>query len=741
MYKTKPRIREYGICVCKQILSLTLGAILFVLPAVATLAAESADTVWSEGNESGAVAGEEQGALSLPPVAQVGDAKYLTIDEAIESWTNGTTLTLLSDVVLSDVIKLSSTEYHVLDLGTYTMTAASKKDAIQIVNSGRSSAGYTLDIKADATDPGGITATGKAIVRTTGKSGVKDRPIISFYNGIFTGSYVVYHSGSNNTNCPQFRFYGGIFHGTIYTNRTLNQFYGGTFNGGLQMSVDSSAYTLIAGGTFKNLSNSFGSALNSGKFTIGSAKGVYDREVYIDDNGNYVIVNAEPEGIEAAVAKTPGANDYLKYSKVATAGILNYTDVTLAFKNNKTATITVYVDVIDLADANDFTGTVVVPEGNELTILNAPDGLDVQGNAKIVRYVAQVGNEKYETLAEAIAAANTIDGDVTVTLLNNITLDAMIVNTKKVTLDLCGKTITGIDNTEKNFSLIDNRGELTITGNGTITLTATVNSGWNRYSAVIANNPGGKLVIENGTVAHLGGTDMAYGIDNLTNGKGTYAETVIRGGTVKSTYRGIRQFLNGVEAQNILTVNGGAVEGSNKAIFFHDPSTKANTGTLTIGESATINGDVYLFVTAGSAEWPVEISIAASALNGEIVTGNVPDGYALQEFDGVYVVANVCADENKDHACDYGCDVAIGTHADADKDHACDWCKARLSECSYTRGVCTHCSAKDPDYVDLTAIFVLLGLGGTGAGGYAVAQWLLRRRVYSLIYRNWILKF
>ena len=342
------------------------------------------------------------------PVAKVGNTEYATIDEAIANWTNGTTLTLLADVTLTDVINLSSTEYHILDLGTYTMTAASKKDAIQIVNNGRSSASYALDIKADATNPGGITATGKAIVRTAGKSSVKDRPIIRFYNGVFNASYIVYHSGSNGTNCPQFQFHGGEFNGTIYTNRALNQFYGGTFTGSLQMSVDSSAYTLISGGTFKNLSNSMGSALNSDKFTIGSAKGVYDKEVYIDDNGNYVIAAAEPsQAIEAAVAKTPGTNDYLAYSKVATEGALNYTDVYVAIEKNNTSSsaITVYTDELDMTGIN-YKGTIVVPEGETLKVTNAPEGLkvkDTSGNELVANSNGVFGAvDEPETNADVI---------------------------------------------------------------------------------------------------------------------------------------------------------------------------------------------------------------------------------------------------------------------------------------------------------------------------------------------------
>ena len=258
----------------------------------------------------------------------------------------------------------------------------------------------------------------------------------------------------------------------------------------------------------------------------------------------------------------------------------------------------------------------------------------------IVDYVAAVGNKQFTSLADAIAYANENGG--TVTLLDNIALSETIMVTGTVTLDLNGYTITGTDNSTGSFGLFTNKGTFTITGNGAITLVATNNRAWNNYSSVISNQVGGKLIVEGGTIEHLGGTDMAYGIDNLTNGKGTYAETVINGGTIKSTYRAIRQFLNGVEAQNILTVNGGTIEGANKSIWLQDPSKNANTGTLTVGANAVIKGDIYLFVTAGSTEWPVEVSIAASAIvSGEVLTGNVPEGYAVQESNGIIGVVEV----------------------------------------------------------------------------------------------------
>ena len=264
--------------------------------------------------------------------------------------------------------------------------------------------------------------------------------------------------------------------------------------------------------------------------------------------------------------------------------------------------------------------------------------LEEKNNTDNTQCVAiKVGNSYFYNIADAIAAAE--DG-ATVKVLHDHTckVGATVAKGKTLTLDLNGKTITGTDSSTGSYALITNQGNLTVTGKGTMTLVATNNRAWNAYSSVISNTVGGKLVVENGTIEHLGGTDMAYGIDNITNGKGTYAETVINGGTIKSTYRAVRMFLNGIEAQNLLTVNGGTIEGANKSIWMQDPSKNANTGTLVVNEGATLNGDVYLFVTAGSTEWPVSVSIAASAVNGEVLTGNVPEGYAVENINGVWVV-------------------------------------------------------------------------------------------------------
>ena len=271
-----------------------------------------------------------------------------------------------------------------------------------------------------------------------------------------------------------------------------------------------------------------------------------------------------------------------------------------------------------------------------------------------------------QDLQEAINNAPTGE-ETNITLTDNIDLSSLFSNTraaetntvtlakgKKLVLDLNGFNLTGVDKTTKNYGLIQNNGNLTIIGPGSIKTSATTNNGWNRYSAVISNNPGAELYVGAGVeIEHLGGTDMSYGIDNLTNGTIGDVKATIDGATVKSTYRAIRQFLNSDSKKNELTIKAGStVVGAenNYGVFFHDPSTKANNGTLIIEQGAQVQG-VYLFVTAGSTEWPVVFSIAESSITGEkgVVSANVPAGLAVGLVDGVYTKVVIDTDKYVAH--------------------------------------------------------------------------------------------
>ena len=309
-----------------------------------------------------------------------------------------------------------------------------------------------------------------------------------------------------------------------------------------------------------------------------------------------------------------------------------------------------------IAVNKDATNAVVTVNGGEIIVngdsyagsVSSNDaslvlnGTETHGaDIRIVNFAIVYENNYYSfsTLAEAIEV---VKAGETIELVRDITdAEPMTIPAgKTVVLDLKGHTISGVDAGTASYALITNKGNLTIQGTGKLELSATNNRGWNAYSSVISNTVGGTLTVNGGTIEHLGGTDMAYGIDNLTNGKGTKAVTIVNGGTVKSTYRAIRQFLNGVEAENELYVNGGVIEGANKSIWMQDPSKNANTGKLVVEAAAQLKGNVYLTVTAGSTEWPVEVSIASAALVGEstVLSNNVPAGYAVMEENGVWSV-------------------------------------------------------------------------------------------------------
>ena len=217
-----------------------------------------------------------------------------------------------------------------------------------------------------------------------------------------------------------------------------------------------------------------------------------------------------------------------------------------------------------------------------------------------------------------------------------------IASGKEVVLDIKDYTITGTDNETGSFGLFNIAPDAKLTiegGNGKIQLTAKNNRGWNAYSSVISNQRG-TFVLNGGTIEHLGGTDMAYGLDILTNTGAGDAKATINGGVVKSTYRAIRQFLNSTKATAELVVNGGTIDGrNNKSIWMQNANAKVNPGKLVVGENANLYGDVMVS-GSGAPELAIDLSVAVEALkdNATVIPSNIPAGYALFVENGAYVI-------------------------------------------------------------------------------------------------------
>lgn len=319
------------------------------------------------------------------------------------------------------------------------------------------------------------------------------------------------------------------------------------------------------------------------------------------------------------------------------------------FSGGKTATLGV-------------SGTMIVKGGTfdqDVTAYCA-DGYVCQMNAdnkyEVFFAVAQIGETYYETIQEAVEAA---ENNNEIKLLANIEVTESLVVTKTITLDLNDKTITGTDNnTSGNFYLINvDKGNLTVKDsgtNGTITLVATTERNWSSSSVVIANNQG-VLTVDSGTIQHLGGTSMAYAIDNLTNGTIGEATTIINGGNIKSTYFAIRQFANSTSTLNKLVVTGGTIEYT----WMQSPNNSVNTAAIEV-TGGSIAGMCISGVNAD-----LELSVLASALGEDGIYGSMPAGQTLDLTDGVYTLVKAVAQvgENKFGSVIKALDYAITNNA------------------------------------------------------------------------------
>ena len=252
----------------------------------------------------------------------------------------------------------------------------------------------------------------------------------------------------------------------------------------------------------------------------------------------------------------------------------------------------------------------------------------------VYKNAAMVGTTVYGNLNDAAAAAA---ADGTVTLLGNMAIESDLNNAAEglcniaadaqVTIDLNGKTIDVTDKSAGNFIVFYNYGDLTIK-NGTVNLVAENNRAWNAQSTIILNR-GGELTIESGTYKHLGGTDMAFALDNSGNSFGDAYATIVAG-TLESTYTAIRNrmadpTLNGNPGNGTaeLTIQGGLIKGVKRGVWGQITNASSDfLGSLTV-TGGTIEATDAIRMDADSHE-NITVDISANA----VIKGNLAGDYA-----------------------------------------------------------------------------------------------------------------
>ena len=287
-----------------------------------------------------------------------------------------------------------------------------------------------------------------------------------------------------------------------------------------------------------------------------------------------------------------------------------------------------------------------------------------------ITYVAQIGEEKYETLAEAVATANAAEEAVTITLLADVAADRITIS-KSLTLDLGGKTYTGrltIDNgtvTVQNGTVV---GRFDAYDSATVTLagTATVNGQAVVWGSGIYGQEGCKTPTLNvyGTISNTGdsaistnGTDKSGAIINIYDDASVTSEDeigiylpsgnlTISGGTITGT--------TGVYVKSgTLNITGGTIIGNGaKAAYSYNGNGANATGDALVVEScgypngaptATINGGTFTS-NNGNAIGYYEYLGTSTELNPATVTATsndltIPAGYMwVDNNDGTWTV-------------------------------------------------------------------------------------------------------
>lgn len=371
-----------------------------------------------------------QNALEAVATVKIGESYYLTLAEAITA-ANAMT----GDVVVEIYGKVEYTDTTANLTGSYSkITFVGKTDDAEI------SLVRSNGVIIYGTSTQNVAFEDIILSRPNGKW-VDDIAHMGYFFAVYRIATVTYTNcqfpdGACAQNCT-----------AVYDNCTFyNNTYGGKYSlwvyAGVDCTVKNCTFAndrgikMYAEGAAKNTNltvtnTSFANCTAKPAIVLGygesvtlsgntySSNGVFELDAACDPNGTT---------ITADITDIACMND-------------NYTDCGVIVDGK------IYVTLTDAVDANAVTGesTVTLMYSTEEAVeLPAGTTLETNGytaeNVTIAKtYVAQIGENKYETITDAITAAQ--DGE-TIVLITNIEISEKVVIEKAITLDLNGYTIT-----------------------------------------------------------------------------------------------------------------------------------------------------------------------------------------------------------------------------------------------------------------------------------------------------------
>lgn len=384
-------------------------------------------------NEDSTGGEEAKGESSTPYVAKVGGNEYATLEAAIAAASAGDTVTLLSDVTLTDTLTI--TKNVTLDLSGKTLTVQTGGDGIVVnnaeltlANSG-SSGKYVFDCSASGSDGVYVynedaNTTSKLIVNSDVEIKVNSNVNSAIHAFGKQGTAVVDISNGKITATGS----GKQFHAIHADQNSTINVTGGEFGLNVDFESYSESNDVVGVAIFGSAGKQENIHVNitNGKFTVGGknafAQAVqvgmvngYSKECKVSISGGEIVLNPTDNGTGYVYATYK--------TSYATAEITGG-----SVSGTVTALVNPYIKSADIPNDG-----LTVSGGTFSTEVDAKylaEGVKQDANGNIVEnYVAKIGTVKYDTLDDAIKAVE--NGGTIVVNAGEYTLNGSLTYTGK----------------------------------------------------------------------------------------------------------------------------------------------------------------------------------------------------------------------------------------------------------------------------------------------------------------------
>ena len=515
-------------------------------------------------------------------VAQIGETKYATLQEAVNA-ANDNTVKLLENV--TEDINIPTGINVTLDLNGHKITNVS---------------GHTITVeKGGKLNISDSVGTGVVDNTSHGKGAIVNSGEVTLNGGTFKrsaekGTYSPYDNGGNS-------WYTIANYGTMEINTGVTVENDGGYSSMIRNGGEATAdcNLTIRGGNFvggvNTVKNDYFGVLtiNGGNFS---------------NTAQYVIMNWNKAEITAGTFQTLDTASAVLFTSAFGSNANYVGELTISGGEFKHASDTQEMIVDHYDESNK--GNAVVTGGKfdadiskyiPTDYVQSADGtVEKLGETNAV---AKVGDTYYKTLADAVAAAD----NNTVTLLKDVTADITIPAGKTMTLDLNGKTLTNV-----NDHTILNNGNLTITGTGKVDNISHAKGALYNKGTVVVNGGTFDRSKENGKTSNDSGSNSWYTIKNvgsMTIHDGATVQTAGNNTTlgkfsslVSNGYFNAGDYTNnrGLE-QPILTIDGGTFRGGLNTIKNDDHAKLTiNGGTFSNYYQAVVQNHNIAEITGGT---------------------------------------------------------------------------------------------------------------------------------------------